>query len=55
MEISIKNLGKSYSNKAVLKNLSMNLRKGELVSIVGPSGVGKTTLLRILSGHGAGI
>ncbi|MGI9256250.1 MAG: ABC transporter ATP-binding protein [Salinispira sp.] len=50
MEISIKNLGKSYSNKAVLKNLSMNLRKGELVSIVGPSGVGKTTLLRILSG-----
>lgn len=50
MEISITNLSKYYSGKPVLTNLSMNLKKGELVSIVGPSGVGKTTLLRILAG-----
>lgn len=50
MEITVSNLEKSYGGKPVLRNLSMSLKKGELVSIVGPSGVGKTTLLRILAG-----
>ena len=49
MEMTVSNLEKSYGGKRVLKHLSMNLKKGELISIVGPSGVGKTTLLRILA------
>jgi len=33
-----------------LKNINLNIQKGELVSVLGPSGCGKTTLLNILAG-----
>ena len=46
--IEIKNLFKSYNNQIVLNNLSMKIKKGDFISIVGPSGAGKTTLLNIL-------
>tara|TARA_B100000886_G_scaffold77668_1_gene50368 strand:- start:266 stop:931 length:666 start_codon:yes stop_codon:yes gene_type:complete len=46
--IEIKNLYKSYNNQIVLNNLSMKIKKGDFISIVGPSGAGKTTLLNIL-------
>ncbi|MDR0661092.1 MAG: ABC transporter ATP-binding protein [Prevotellaceae bacterium] len=39
---------KSYERLRVLKGISIEIRKGEVVSIVGPSGAGKTTLLQII-------
>lgn len=46
--IAIKNLQKSFGNLKVLKGISLNVKRGEIVSIVGPSGAGKTTLLQII-------
>ncbi len=46
--ISGKNLHKQYGKVEVLKGVDMEIRKGEIVSIVGPSGSGKSTLLHIL-------
>lgn len=43
-------ISKSYSDKKVLDEISFTLQKGELVSLLGVSGVGKTTLFNILSG-----
>lgn len=50
-QIKIKNLSLSYQkNKQILKNLSLEIKDGELLSILGPSGCGKTTMLRLISG-----
>ncbi len=43
-------ISKSYSDKQVLDEISFTLNRGELVSLLGVSGVGKTTLFNILSG-----
>lgn len=42
------NINKHYGDLQVLKNVSLHINKGEIVSIVGASGAGKTTLLQIL-------
>ena len=47
--ISAVNITKTFDNKKVLDNVSLDVKRGEIVSIVGPSGAGKTTLLHILS------
>lgn len=44
------NIKKSYDDKQVLDNINVELCEGELVSILGVSGVGKTTLFNVLSG-----
>lgn len=46
--IQIENLTKSFGNLQVLKGVSLSIKKGEVISIVGPSGAGKTTLLQLI-------
>lgn len=46
--ISAEHITKSFGNLQVLKGISLDIKAGEVVSIVGPSGAGKTTLLQIL-------
>ena len=41
-------LSKSYGERTLFRNVSMDIRKGEKVCIIGDNGIGKTTLLRIL-------
>jgi ABC-2 type transport system ATP-binding protein len=48
--ITIKDLGFSYGDKAVLKNISMQLEEGRIYGLLGENGVGKTTLLTLLCG-----
>lgn len=45
----IENLSKSFGNKRVLKNINLKIFRGEIFTFMGPSGVGKTTMLRILN------
>ena len=47
--ISVEGLNWYYGNNHVLKDISLNFRKGKLISILGPNGSGKTTLLRNLT------
>lgn len=48
--ITIKDLGFSYGDVPVLKNISMNLEEGRIYGLLGENGVGKTTLLTLLCG-----
>lgn len=47
--LKINNLKKSFGNNEVLKDINLNINKGEVVSILGPSGTGKSTLLRCIN------
>jgi ABC-type multidrug transport system ATPase subunit len=47
---SISNIAKSFHHKRVLKSISFQLNSGERTVLIGPNGVGKTTLLKILAG-----
>lgn len=46
--LSAKNITKSYGDLQVLKSVSLDIKQGEIVSIVGSSGAGKSTLLHII-------
>ena len=48
MSLEITNLCKSFGDKKVLHNLNMRLEDGGIYCLMGPSGMGKTTLLRII-------
>jgi NitT/TauT family transport system ATP-binding protein len=43
-------VSKSFGDQEVLRDLSFDIRSGECVSLIGPSGVGKTTVLRLITG-----
>ncbi|RIV22020.1 ABC transporter ATP-binding protein [Alicyclobacillaceae bacterium I2511] len=48
--LQLDNLTKKFGNHMVIDHVSLNIDQGELVSIVGPSGGGKTTILRMIAG-----
>lgn len=48
--LSTENISKSYNGRMIIRNISLRLQEGELVSLLGLSGSGKTTLLNILAG-----
>lgn len=48
--IELKKVNKSFGNKKVIDNLDLVIPDGQILAIVGPSGGGKTTLLRTLAG-----
>ncbi|MDP5359391.1 MAG: ATP-binding cassette domain-containing protein, partial [Paracoccaceae bacterium] len=48
--ISIRNVGKSYGTFRAIDSVSMDIAHGEFFSLLGASGCGKTTLLRMLAG-----
>ncbi|MBQ7927376.1 MAG: amino acid ABC transporter ATP-binding protein [Methanobrevibacter sp.] len=47
--LEVKNLKKSFGDNVVLKDISLNVEKGEVLGIIGPSGSGKSTLLRCIT------
>ncbi|MCT3114922.1 amino acid ABC transporter ATP-binding protein [Leuconostoc lactis] len=48
--LEIKQLTKTYTTNTIFKALDLSVADGEVLSIVGPSGIGKTTLIKILAG-----
>ena len=48
--IRFENIVKSFGSNTVLKDINLEVEKGQLVTLLGPSGCGKSTLLRCLSG-----
>ena len=49
--IEAKNISKSFGDKPILKSFSLRVLRGDRVAFVGPNGVGKTTLLKLLLGQ----
>ncbi|SHE36936.1 ABC transporter ATP-binding protein [Clostridium fallax] len=48
--VKIRNLQKRFKDKIVFKDLTLNFEKNKITCILGPSGIGKTTLLNLISG-----
>ena len=48
--LDIKNLYKSFDDKKVLNDINLDIEEGEALALIGPSGIGKSTLLRINGG-----
>jgi len=50
MYLQVKNLDFSFKDQDILKKANFQMKKGEIVALLGPSGSGKSTFLRVLSG-----
>ena len=48
--LEVFNIGKKYKNRSVLRNVSLNVRRGEAVGLLGPNGAGKTTCFYCITG-----
>ena len=48
--LEVFNIGKRYKNRSVLRNVSLNVRRGEAVGLLGPNGAGKTTSFYMIVG-----
>ena len=51
MILEASKLIKSYGGRNVVKDVSLNLKQGEIVGLLGPNGAGKTTLIKMISGE----
>ena len=51
MNISIKNLSLNFQNKKILKNVSFEIKKNTLTSLLGPNGSGKSSILKCITGE----
>ena len=49
-EVRLENVGKRYGEQWVVRNVDLNIQRGEFFTFLGPSGCGKTTLLRMIAG-----
>jgi sulfate transport system ATP-binding protein len=50
MDVSIRHVRKDFDRFPALRDVSLDIRSGELIALLGPSGSGKTTLLRLIAG-----
>ena len=50
MSIELKKVSKHFGNVAAVSNVSFSVQEGELLALLGPSGGGKTTVLRMIAG-----
>ena len=48
--LQVNKISKSFGNKQVVRNLSLNINRGEIVGLLGPNGAGKTTTFYIIVG-----
>lgn len=48
--LSVEHLGKSFKNKPIIKDISFDVKKGEIMAILGPNGAGKSTTIRNIMG-----
>ena len=49
--LEVFNIGKKYKNRPVLRNVSLNVKRGEAVGLLGPNGAGKSTLMNMITGY----
>ncbi len=49
--LTIEHLHKSFGEKTVLRDVSLTMRRGEKIAVIGPNGLGKSTLLKIVMGE----
>lgn len=48
--LTVKNLSKNFGKKNIYEDLNLELRSGEIFALIGPNGIGKTTLIRMMLG-----
>lgn len=49
-KLQVKSLRAGYSKKEILQGLSLTVKQGEIVALISPNGVGKSTLLKVIAG-----